>query len=67
MICHVASWPESMNHDTRVELVKAGPVRYRNKEGPFQAKFRFIQVGDSEKRVVSFLSVKWFNKTLKNG
>jgi len=56
-----------MNHDIRVELVKAGPVRYRNKEGPFQSMFRFTQVGDKEKRVVSCLSAKWFDKTLKNG
>jgi len=33
MICHVAIWPEPINHDINVELVKAGPVRYWNKEG----------------------------------
>jgi len=50
MICHVASWPKPINHDIRVELVKSGPERYRNKQGLFQSMFRVIKVGGSEKK-----------------
>ena len=31
----VASWPEVIDHQLRVELVKVGPEKYQNKEGPF--------------------------------
>jgi len=48
MICHVASWPEPINHDITVELVKAGRERYQNKEGPFQSMFQVVKVGDTE-------------------
>ena len=51
----------------RVEIVKAGPERYQNKEGPFKPAIRVIKEGDNEKESLSFLSKKWFYKTLKNG
>jgi len=47
-----------MNHDIRVELVKAVPERYRNKEGPFQLMFRVIKIGYIERKVVSCLSAE---------
>jgi len=55
--CTVAGWPESINHDISVEIVKAGSERYRNK-GPFQSMFRVTKVGDREKKVVSCPSGK---------
>ena len=51
----------------RVEMVKAGPKRYQNKEGPFKLAITVIKEGDKEKESLSFLSKKWFYKTLKNG
>ena len=48
-------------------MVKAGPERYQNKEGPFKPAIRVIKEGDKEKESLSFLSKKWFFKTLKNG
>jgi len=63
----VASWPEPINHNIRVELVKAGPERHRKKDGLFQSIIRVINVGDSERKAVSCLSAKWFYKTLKKG
>ena len=51
----------------RVEMVKAGPERYQNKEGPFKPAIRVIKEGDKEKESLSFWSKKWFYKTLKNG
>ena len=51
----------------RVEMVKAGPERYQNKEGLFKPAIRVIKEGDKEKESLSFLSKKWFYKTLKNG
>ena len=62
MMCHVASWLEPINHGIRVEIVKSGLERYRNKEGPFQSMFRVIKVEDSEKKVVSCLSPKCFQR-----
>jgi len=62
MMCHVASWLEPINHGIRVEIVKSGLERYRNKEGPFQSMFRVIKVEDSEKQVVSCLSPKCFQR-----
>jgi len=56
-----------INHIIRVELVKTGPERYRNKYGLFQSMIRVIHVGDSERKAVSCLSAKWFYKTLKKG
>ena len=67
MMCHVASWLEPINYGIRVEIVKAGPESCRNKEGPFQSMLRVIKVRDSEKKVVSCMSTKWFYKTLENG
>ena len=49
----------------KVEMVKAGPERYQNKEGPFKPAIRVIKEGDKEKESLSFLSKKWFYKTLK--
>ena len=43
----VASWPEVIDHQLRVELVKAGSEKYQNKEGPFAFNHRTIKVGDS--------------------
>ena len=55
-----------ITHYMRVEIVKAGPERYQNKEGPFTPAIRLIKEGDKEKESLSFLSKKWFYKTLKN-
>ena len=62
----VATWPEVITHYMRVEI-KAEPERYQNKEGPFKPTIRVIKEGDKEKELLSFLSKKWFYKTLKNG
>ena len=48
-------------------MVKAGLKRYQNKEGPFKPAITVIKEGDKEKESLSFLSKKWFYKTLKNG
>ena len=50
----------------RVEMVKAGPKRCLNKERPFKPAIRVIKEGDKGKESLSFLSKKWFYKTLKN-
>ena len=64
----VATWPEVITYYMKVEMVKAGPERYQNKEGPFKPAIRVIKEGDKEKESLSFLSKKWFfYKTLKNG
>ena len=62
----VATWPEVLAHNMRVEIIKLGPERFQNKEGPFKPAIRVIK-GDKEKESLSFLSKKWFYKTLKNG
>ena len=62
----VATWPEVLTHNMRVEMVKLGPERFQNKEGPFKPAIKVIKEGDKEKESLSFLS-KWFYKTLKNG
>ena len=49
----------------KVEMFKAGPERYQNKEGPLKPAIRVIKEGDKEESL-SFLSKKWFYKTLKN-
>ena len=61
----VATWPEVITHYMRVEIVKAGPERCRNKERPFKPAIRVIKEGDKEKESLSFLSKKWFYTTLK--
>ena len=61
----VATWPEVITHYMRVEMVKAEPKRYQNKEGSFNPAIRVIKQGDKEKELLSFLSKKWFSKTLK--
>ena len=58
----VATWPEVITHYMSVEMVKAGPERYQNKEGPFKPAIRVIKEGDNEESL-SFLSKKWFYKT----
>ena len=63
----VASWPEVINHELRVELVKAGPEKYQNEEGPFASSHRTVKVGDSTKLERRSFSENWFYKTLKNG
>ena len=63
----VATWPEVIPHYMRVEMVKAELERHLNKEGPFKPVIRVIKEGDKEKESLSFLSKKWFSKTLKNG
>ena len=62
----MATWPEVITNYMRVEMVKAGPERYQNKEGRFKPAIRVIK-GDKEKESLSFLSKKRFYKTLKNG
>ena len=62
----VATWPKVITHYMGVEMVKAGRERYHNKERPFKPAIRVIKQGDKEKESLSFLSTKWFSKTLKN-
>ena len=63
----VASWPEVIDHQLKVELVKAGPEKYQNKKGPFASSHRTIKVGDSNKLERRSVSKQWFYKILKNG
>jgi len=56
-----------VDHSLRVELVKAGPEKYQNKEGSFGSTTRTVKVGDSTKKLRRTLSKEWFYKTLKNG
>ena len=63
----VAIRPKAITHYIRVEMVKAGPKRYLNKEEPFKPASRVIKEGDKEKESLSFSSKKWFYKTLKTG
>ena len=63
----VATWPEVLTHNMRVEMIKLGPEKFQNKEGPFKPAIGVIKEGDKEKESLSFLSEKWFYKTLKNG
>ena len=63
----VVNWPEPINHNIRVELVKSGPERFWNIDGLFHSKIRVINVGDSERKAVRYLTAKWFYKTLKKG
>ena len=63
----VATCPEVITHNMSVEMVKVGPERYQNKEGPFKPAIRVIKEGDKEKESLSFLSKKWFYKIKKNG
>ena len=62
----VATWPEVLTHNMGVEMIKLGPERFQNKEGPFKPAIRVIKEEHKEKESLSFLS-KWFYKTLKNG
>ena len=48
-------------------MIKLGPERFQNKEGPFKSAIRVIKEGDKKKESLSFLSKKCFCKTLKNG
>ena len=63
----VATLPEVITYYMKVEMVKAGPERYQKKEGLFKPAIRVIKEGDKENESLSFLSKKWFYKTLKNG
>ena len=63
----IANWPEELTHDMRVEIIKLGPKRFQNIEGPFKPAIRITNEGDEEKECLRFLSKKWFYKTLKNG
>ena len=54
----VATRPEVITHYMRVEMVKAGPKRYLNKEKPSKPAIRVIKEGDKEKESLSFLSKK---------
>ena len=56
----VATRPEVITHYMRVEMVKTGPKRYQNKEGPFKPAIRVIKEGDKEKESLSFLNEKCF-------
>ena len=62
----VATWPEVLTHNMRVEMIKLGPERFQNKEGAFKPAIRVIKEEDKEESL-NFLSKKWFYKTLKNG
>ena len=62
----VASWPEVIDHQLKVELVKAGPQKYQNKKGSFAFNHRAIKVGDSIKPERRSASKQWFYKILKN-
>ena len=46
---NVATWPEVLTHNMRVEMIKLGPERFQNKEGPFKPAIRVIKEGDKEK------------------
>jgi len=61
----VVSWPEPVNHNIRVELVKAGPEKYRNKDGLFQSMIRAINVRDNEKTAAVTNSVNCIYIRLK--
>ena len=61
------TWPEMITHCMRVEMIKTGPERYLNKEGPFKPTIRVFKEGDKGKESFSFLSRKRFYRTLKNG
>ena len=63
----VATWPEVLTHNMRVEVIKLGFEKFQNKEGPFKPEIGVIKEGDKEKESLSFQSKKWFHKTLKNG
>ena len=63
----VASWPEVIDYQLRVEIVKAGPEKYQNKEGPFAFNHRTIKVGNSTKLKRRSVSKQWFHKILENG
>ena len=54
----VATWPEVITHYMRVEMVKAGPEKYQNKEGPLKPAIRVMKEGDKEKESLSFWSKK---------
>ena len=34
----VATWPEVLTHNMRVEMIKLGPERFLNKEGPLSQR-----------------------------
>ena len=65
----VADWPTVINQTFRLELVKAGPERFQNIEGPFGSILRQTRLKNDTiqaERWRSF-SKEWFYKKLKNG
>ena len=38
----VATWPEVLIHNMRIEMIKSWPERFQNKEGPFKPAIRVI-------------------------
>ena len=62
----VATWPEVLTQNIRIEMIKLGLERFQNKEGSFKPAIKKIKEGDKEKESLSFLSKKWFYRTLKN-
>ena len=64
---NVASWPEVIDNQLRVDLVKAELEKYQNKEGPFASNHRTIKVGDSTNLERRIVSKQWLYKILKNG
>ena len=56
----VATWPEVLTHNMRVEMIKLGPERFQKKEGPFKPAIRVIKEREREKESLSYLSKKWF-------
>ena len=51
----IATWPEVLTHNMRVEMIKLGSKRFQNK-GRFKPPTRVIKEGDKEKESLSFLS-----------
>ena len=47
----VATWPEVLTHNMRVEIIKLGPERFQNKEGPFKPAIIVIKEGKKKKNL----------------
>ncbi|CAK8685105.1 unnamed protein product [Clavelina lepadiformis] len=63
----VNNLPNDACHHLRVELVKAGPEKYQNKDGPFASSSGINKVGDCTKLELRSVSKEWFYKLLENG
>ena len=57
----VANWPKKINNDLRLDLIREGPEKFQNKEGPFEPA---VRTGSGS---VTMLKTKWFYRELKNG